>query len=51
MEDKIVEKAAQRMAKDFEYLLARLSPDFFQRFDKALNTLSTLHYDLEVLKI
>lgn len=51
LEEELVEKTAAKIGSEFEYLKERLTPEFFQRFDKAMNTLSTLHYDLEVIKI
>ena len=36
---------------EFEYMKTRFSPQFVQRVDKALNALSTLSYDVEVVKM
>ena len=36
---------------EFEYMKTRFSPQFVQRVDKALNALSTLAYDVEVVKM
>ena len=41
----------EELKGEFEYMKTRFSPQFVQRVDKALNSLTTLAYDVEVVKM
>jgi hypothetical protein len=41
----------ESLKKDVEFLKLKLSPVFIAKIEKAVGQLSTLHYDLEVLKM
>ena len=41
----------EELKGEFEYMKTRFSPQFVQRVDKALSNLTTLAYDIEVVKM
>ena len=41
----------EELKGEFEYMKTRFSPQFVQRVDKALSNLTTLAYDVEVVKM
>ena len=41
----------EELKNEFEYMKTRFSPQFVQRVDKALNAISTIQYDMEVVKM
>jgi len=41
----------EELKGEFEYMKTRFSPQFVQRVDKALSSLTTLAYDVEVVKM
>ena len=43
--------AIEELKGEFEYMKTRFSPQFVQRVDKALSNLTTLAYDVEVVKM
>jgi len=45
------EMAVENLKTEFEYVKARFSPQFVQRIEKTLQQLSTVSYDLEVVKM
>ena len=41
----------EELKGEFEYMKTRFSPQFVQRVDKALTNITTMTYDLEVVKM
>ena len=48
---KDVQEGIDELKAEFEYMKTRFSPQFVQRVDKALSNLTTIQYDLEVMKM
>ena len=44
-------EGVEELKGEFEYMKTRFSPQFVQRVDKALSSLTTLAYDVEVVKM